>query len=74
MLDSNEYYFRSRNCALPQDSHSLRGSTRDLWTVCMPAKYTTQQMKKVVTELLSLVVLVQTLMQISNLHEKIVRH
>jgi hypothetical protein len=24
---------RSRNLALPQDSHSLRGSTRDLWTV-----------------------------------------
>jgi hypothetical protein len=23
-LDSNEHYFRSRNLALPQDSHSLR--------------------------------------------------
>jgi hypothetical protein len=32
-LDSNEHYFRSRNLALPQDSHSLRVSTRDLWTV-----------------------------------------
>jgi hypothetical protein len=32
-LDSNEYYFHSRNLALPQDSHSLRVSTRDLWTV-----------------------------------------
>jgi hypothetical protein len=32
-LDSNEHYFRSRNLALTQDSHSLRGSTRDLWTV-----------------------------------------
>jgi hypothetical protein len=32
-LDSNERYFRSRNPALPQDSHSLRGSARDLWTV-----------------------------------------
>jgi hypothetical protein len=32
-LDSNEHHFRSRNFALPQDSHSLRGSTRDLWTV-----------------------------------------
>jgi hypothetical protein len=32
-LDSNEHYFRSRNLALPQDSHSLRGTTRDLWTV-----------------------------------------
>jgi hypothetical protein len=32
-LDSNEHYFRSRNHALPQDSHSLWGSTRDLWTV-----------------------------------------
>jgi hypothetical protein len=31
--DSNEHYFRSQNHALPQDSHSLRGSTRDLWTV-----------------------------------------
>jgi hypothetical protein len=33
-LDSNEHYFRSRNLALPQDSHSIRGSTRDLWTIC----------------------------------------
>jgi hypothetical protein len=32
-LDSNERYFRSRNLALSQDSHSLRGSTRDMWTV-----------------------------------------
>jgi hypothetical protein len=32
-LDSNEHYFRSRNRALPQDSHSLRGSPRDLWTL-----------------------------------------
>jgi hypothetical protein len=32
-LDSNAHYFRSRNRALPQDSHSLRGPTRDLWTV-----------------------------------------
>jgi hypothetical protein len=32
-LDSNEHYFRSRNLTLPQDSHSLRGSTRDLCTV-----------------------------------------
>jgi hypothetical protein len=32
-LDSNEHYFRSWNLALPQDSHSLRGSTRDLWAV-----------------------------------------
>jgi hypothetical protein len=32
-LDSSEHYLRSRNRALPQDSHSLRGSTRDLWTV-----------------------------------------
>jgi hypothetical protein len=32
-LNSNEHYFRSRNLALLQDSHSLRGSTRDLWTV-----------------------------------------
>jgi hypothetical protein len=32
-LDSNEHFFRSRNLALPQDSHSLRGSTRDPWTV-----------------------------------------
>jgi hypothetical protein len=35
-LDSDEHYFRSRNCALPQDSHSLRGSTRDPWTVYSP--------------------------------------
>jgi hypothetical protein len=34
-LDSNEHYFRSRNHALPQDSHSLRGPTRDLWIVRM---------------------------------------
>jgi hypothetical protein len=34
-LDSNEHYFRSRNLALTQDSHSLRGSTRDPWTVYM---------------------------------------
>jgi hypothetical protein len=34
-LDSEEYYLRSRNLALPQDSHSLRGSTRDLWTVLL---------------------------------------
>jgi hypothetical protein len=33
MLYSNEHYFRSQNRALPQDSYSLRGSTRDLWTV-----------------------------------------
>jgi hypothetical protein len=32
-LDSNEHYFRSRNRALPKDSHSLRGSARHLWTV-----------------------------------------
>jgi hypothetical protein len=32
-LVSNEHYFRSRIRALPQDSHSLRESTRDLWTV-----------------------------------------
>jgi hypothetical protein len=32
-LDSNEHYFRSYNRALPQDSHSLLGSTRDPWTV-----------------------------------------
>jgi hypothetical protein len=32
-LDSNEHYFRSRNLTLPQDPHSLRGSTRVLWTV-----------------------------------------
>jgi hypothetical protein len=32
-LDSNGHYFRSRNLALPQDSHSLRGSTRDLCSV-----------------------------------------
>jgi hypothetical protein len=32
-LDSNEHYFLSRNRALPEDSHSLRGSTRDMWTV-----------------------------------------
>jgi hypothetical protein len=32
-LDSKENYFRSRNLALPQDLHSLRRSTRDLWTV-----------------------------------------
>jgi hypothetical protein len=30
MLDSNENYFHSRNRTLPQYSHSLRGSTRDL--------------------------------------------
>jgi hypothetical protein len=35
-LGINEDYFRSRNLALPQDSHSLMGSTRDLWTVLMP--------------------------------------
>jgi hypothetical protein len=29
----NKHYFRSRNLALLQDSHSLRGTTRDLWTV-----------------------------------------
>jgi hypothetical protein len=33
-LDCNEHYLRSRNLTLPQDAHSLRGSTRDLWTVC----------------------------------------
>jgi hypothetical protein len=33
MLDINNQYFRSRNRALPQDSHTLWGSTRDLWTV-----------------------------------------
>jgi hypothetical protein len=27
-----EHYFRSRNLALPQDSHCLRGSTSDLLT------------------------------------------
>jgi hypothetical protein len=32
-LDSNEHYLRSRNLALPQDSHSLRGTARDLWMV-----------------------------------------
>jgi hypothetical protein len=32
-LGSKEHYFRSRNLALPQDSHSLRWSTCDLWTV-----------------------------------------
>jgi hypothetical protein len=32
-LGSNEHYFRLRNRALPQDPHSLPGSTRDLWTV-----------------------------------------
>jgi hypothetical protein len=32
-LDSNKHYFRSRNRALPQDSHFLSGTTRDLWTV-----------------------------------------
>jgi hypothetical protein len=32
-LESNEHYFRLRNRALAQDSHSLRGSTHDLWTV-----------------------------------------
>jgi hypothetical protein len=32
-LDSKEYYFRSRNRALPQDSHALLGSARDLWAV-----------------------------------------
>jgi hypothetical protein len=31
--DSNEHYFRLRNLVLPQDSHSLRGSTRDILTV-----------------------------------------
>jgi hypothetical protein len=36
-LDSNEHYFRSRNRALPQDSYSLRGSARDLWTVALPS-------------------------------------
>jgi hypothetical protein len=36
MLDSNGHYFRSWNLALPQDSHSLRGSSRDLWTVLTP--------------------------------------
>jgi hypothetical protein len=30
-LDSNEHYFRARNRALPQHSHFLLGSTRDLW-------------------------------------------
>jgi hypothetical protein len=34
-FDSNEHYFRSRNRALPQDSHSLRASTRDLLTECI---------------------------------------
>jgi hypothetical protein len=33
MLDSNEHYFRSRDLALPQDSHSIRLSACDLWTV-----------------------------------------
>jgi hypothetical protein len=28
-LDSNEHYFRSQNCALQQDLHSLQGSTCD---------------------------------------------
>jgi hypothetical protein len=37
-LDSNEHYFPSRNRALPQDSHSLRGSARDLWTVSLIGK------------------------------------
>jgi Flp pilus assembly protein TadB len=32
-LYSNEHYFRLRNRALPQDSHSSRGPTRDLCTV-----------------------------------------
>jgi hypothetical protein len=32
-LDSNEHYFRSQNLALPQDSHSLRGSSRGMWSV-----------------------------------------
>jgi hypothetical protein len=32
-LYSKKHYFRSRNRALPQDSHSLLGSTGDLWTV-----------------------------------------
>jgi hypothetical protein len=32
-LDSNELYFCSRKFTLPQDSHSLQRSTRDLWTV-----------------------------------------
>jgi hypothetical protein len=34
-LGSEEYYLRSQNLALPQDSHSLRGSTRNLWTVLL---------------------------------------
>jgi hypothetical protein len=34
-LDSNEHSFRSGNLVLPQDSHYLRGSARDLWTVDM---------------------------------------
>jgi hypothetical protein len=32
-LDSNEHYINSRNLALPQDLHSLRGSTRGVWAV-----------------------------------------
>jgi hypothetical protein len=40
MLDSNEHYFRSWNHALPQDSHSLQGSTRVLWTAVNSARRT----------------------------------
>jgi hypothetical protein len=32
-LGSNKYYFCLQNCALPEDLHSLRGSTRDLWII-----------------------------------------
>jgi hypothetical protein len=32
-LGSNKYYFCLQNCALPEDLHSLRGSTCDLWII-----------------------------------------
>jgi hypothetical protein len=45
--NSNVHYFRSRNLALPQDSHSLRRSTRDLWTVVSSTtKSTSLQLRK----------------------------
>jgi hypothetical protein len=36
ILGSNEHYFCSQNLALPQDTHSLQGSTCDLRTVYIP--------------------------------------
>jgi hypothetical protein len=54
-LDSIEHYFRSRNRAVPQDSHSLRGSTRDLWTVQRSVGYDILQQCAILSSISALV-------------------